>query len=150
MNEFKKFSQIDNNNNIKQVDDDTSDVQFIGKLAKFPNDVKAFNAYNFLENINVSKKKVWYMMIEKQSNELQTIKYNYEEGVNLKEFVDELKKYYCDMFKNDDNILNAINHMEVSGNDKFSVIKNIPSIKIDDVPLISLLTENLIKLLNNY
>ena len=66
-------------------------VNFFGKVAKMPKNIKAKNAYNFLENIKVSKKKLWYILIEKDENELQCIKYNNKMGVNLRVFVEQMK-----------------------------------------------------------
>jgi hypothetical protein len=71
-----------------------SKVETFGKVAKFPKNVKASKAYNFMENVKVSKKSIWYLMIEKDENELQMVKYNYNEGVDLSKFVNDLKTYY--------------------------------------------------------
>lgn len=123
--------------------DEKKDVKLYGKIAKFPNNVKASHAYNFLENIKIPKKKIWYIMIEKQDNELQMIKYNNREGFNLNEFLTQLKEYYS----HDNKMENFIEKLEIDGNDKFSIIKNIPDVSIGDKKLISILTEDLIKLL---
>src|SRR6056297_1331632 len=119
-------------------------VNFYGKVAKMPKNTKAKNAYNFLENIKVSKKKLWYILIEKDENELQCIKYNNKMGVDLTNFVEQLKEYY----KKDEDISKHINNLIIEGNDKFSIIKNIPNTEtIHGKKIISFLTENLIKLL---
>ena len=60
---------------------DKNDVNFYGKIAKFPKNTKASSAYNFLENIKVSKKQLWYILIEKDDNGLQVIKYNNKLGL---------------------------------------------------------------------
>ena len=71
------------------------EVNLYGKVAEFPKDTKAQKAYNFLENIKVSKKKLWYILIEKEDNtELQCIKYNNKMGVDLNNFVKQLQQYY--------------------------------------------------------
>jgi len=119
-------------------------VDLIGKVAKFPKNVKAHNAYNFLENIKASKKKLWYILIEKEDNELQCIKYNNKMGVNLKIFVEQMKNYY----KKNEQMCEYIDKLVIEGNDKFSIIKNIPDIEV--VPgkkMITFLTEKLITLL---
>lgn len=120
-------------------------INLYGKVAKFPKNIKAQKAYNFLENIKVSKKKLWYILIEKEdNNELQCIKYNNKMGVNLKEFVEKLKEYY----QKDKDMYEHISKLEIDGNDKFSIIRNIPNIKVKgDKTLITFLTENLIQLL---
>jgi len=118
-------------------------VNLYGKVAKFPKNVKASHAYNFLENIKVSKKKVWYIMVEKQDNELQMIKYNNHQGFDLRKFVENLKNFYA----NNSLIKEHIVNLEIGGNDKFSTIKNIPDVEIGGHKLISILMNDLIKLL---
>lgn len=120
-------------------------VNLYGKVAKFPKNTKAQKAYNFLENIKVSKKKLWYILIEKEDNtELQCIKYNNKMGVDLRQFIEQLKEYY----QRDKELYEHISKLTIEGNDKFSIIRNIPDVKIkDDKKLIAFLTENLIQLL---
>ena len=124
---------------------DKNNINLYGKVAKFPKNIKASKAYNYLENIKMSKSKVWYIMIEKDNNELQIIKYNNKQGFNLKEFCDKLKEYYS----NDENMLKYISNLEIVGEEKFSIIKNIPDVYIDNKKLISIIIENMIKLLYN-
>lgn len=126
-------------------------VNFYGKVAKFPKNTKAQKAYNFLENIRIPKNKLWYFIIEKeivlneQNNyeELQIIKYNNKEGVDCAKFIHTLKEYYSDNIV----ISGHIKNLTIDGNDKFSVIRNIPNVDINGKKLISILTEDLIKLL---
>lgn len=115
---------------------------FYGKVAKISN-VKAKHAFNFLENIKVSKQKLWYILIEKDENELQCIKYNNKMGVNLTVFVEQMKEYYY----KDEEISEHINNLKIEGNDKFSIIKNIPDVEVKGKKMITFLTENLIQLL---
>lgn len=122
---------------------DNKNVKLYDKVAVMPKDVKASNSINFLEKIRISKQKLWYIIIEKQENELQTIKYNNKVGVNLKIFTEELKKYY----KNNPLMKEHIEHLIVEGSDKFSMIKNIPNVEINGKKLITILMEDLIKLL---
>ena len=123
-------------------------VETFGKVAKFPKNVKASKAFNFLENVKVSKKSIWYIMVEKQDNELQMVKYNYKEGVDLSKFVNELKGYYIDKYKSEPNIKKLVESITVDGNDKYSMVKNIPTITLDGKKLITKITEDLIKLLS--
>ena len=124
--------------------DKEKDVNFIGKVAKFPRNTKAKSAYTFLENIKVSKKKLWYILIEKDQNGLQIIKYNNKLGINLTDFVNELKKYYM----KDEALCEHIKSLTIEGEDKFSVIKNIPDIEVKPgKKMITFLTEELIQLL---
>ena len=119
-------------------------VNLYGKVAKMPKNVKAKSALNFLENIKVSKKKLWYILIEKDENELQCIKYNNKMGVDLTSFVKELKEYH----KKDPIISGFMEKLTIEGNDKFSIIKNIPDVEITSgKKMITFLTENLIQLL---
>ena len=132
---------------------DNKKVDFYGKVAKFPKNTKAQKAYNFLENIKIPKNKLWYFIIEKEIvikddnkyEELQVIKYNNKEGVNCQNFVEALKNYYID----NDEITKHIKDLRIDGNDNFSVIRNIPDVTINEKKLISILTEDLIKLLYN-
>jgi hypothetical protein len=39
-------------------------VETFGKVAKFPKNVKASRAYNFMENVKISKKSIWYLKIK--------------------------------------------------------------------------------------
>lgn len=122
-------------------------VDFTGKVAKFPKNTKASKAYNFLENVKVSKKSIWYIMVEKD-NELQMVKYNYKEGVDLNKFVNELKTYYISKFKSNQKICESISKINVDGNDKYSMVRNIPNVKLDNKLLITKITEDLIRLLS--
>jgi hypothetical protein len=119
-------------------------AKVIGKVAKLP---KGYNAVKFMENIKIPyKNKLWYILVEKQEDELHCIKYN-QDGVNVNQFVADLKGYYINKFKGDANIKQAFEKIQVVGNDKFSVIKNVQNIDIEGKKLISKLTEDLIKLL---
>ena len=125
----------------EQLDDN---VHFYGKVAKMPKNTKAAQSINFLEKIKISKQKLWYIIIEKEEfNELQTIKYNNRVGVNLKEFVEELKKYY----QKNPMMLEHIGNLTIEGNDKFSMIRNIPDIEINGIKLMTILMNDLIRLL---
>jgi hypothetical protein len=143
-------SDEDEFRNEIDMDENTHEgkVETFGKVAKFPKNVKASKAYNFLENVKVSKKSIWYIMVEKQDNELQMVKYNYKEGVDLSKFVNELKGYYIDKYKSEPNIKKLVESITVDGNDKYSMVKNIPTITLDGKKLITKITEDLIKLLS--
>jgi hypothetical protein len=123
-------------------------VTTYGKVAKFPKNVKASKAYNFLENVKVSKKSIWYIMVEKQDNELQMVKYNNKEGVDLNKFVTELKGYYIKKYSKDAKVCELIEAINVDGNDNYSMVKNIPLVTVDGRKMISIITEDLIKLLS--
>lgn len=138
---------VENDNNLSGKDD----VKLYGKVAKFPKNTKAKNAYNFLENLKISKKKLWYYIIERdyiteQGNpdtSLQMIKYNNKHGVNCSQFLSELKKYY----EQDENIVSLIEQLVVDGSEYFSIIRNIPNVKINGEKFINKITKDIIKIL---
>ncbi len=125
-----------------------SKVETFGRVAKFPKNIKASKAFNFLENVKVSKKSIWYIMVEKQDNELQMVKYNYREGVDLNKFVNELKGFYIKKYSKDPKICKLIEAINVDGNDKYSMVKNIPLVSVEGRKMISIITEDLIRLLS--
>lgn len=125
-----------------------SKVDFTGKVAKFPKNVKASKAYNFMENVKIGKKSIWYLMVERDDDELQLVKYNVKEGVDLNKFVNELKNYYLNKYKENSRICEGISKLNVDGNDKYSMIRGISPIEIDGRKLITKITEDLIKLLS--
>lgn len=132
-----------------EADEKTEEsVKFYGKVAKFPKKVKASNAYNFLEKVKISKNSIWYILVEKQDNELQMVKYNYQKGVDLSNFVTELKNFYLSKYPKSSSISKLIENITVGGNDKFSVIQNIPQVEIEGRKMVARITEDLIKLLS--
>lgn len=137
--EANEFDSEEKNENL---------VTTYGKVAKFPKNVKASKAYNFLENVKVSKKSIWYIMVEKQDSELQMVKYNNKEGVDLNKFVTDLKSYYIKKYSKDAKVCGLIESINVDGNDKYSMVKNIPLVTVEGRKMISIITEDLIKLLS--
>ena len=137
-------------NDIEETGEKTHEgnVETFGKVAKFPKNTKASKAYNFLENVKVSKKSIWYIMVEKQDNELQMVKYNVKEGVDLSKFVNELKGYYIKKYNKDAKFVEMINNIKVDGNDKYSMVQNIPLVEVEGKKMITRITEDLIKLLS--
>ena len=123
-------------------------VEFYGKVAKLPKGTKASKGYNFLENVKISKSSIWYIMVEKQDNELQMVKYNYKKGVDLAKFVVDLKEYYKSKFSGNPKVQKLIEAIDIDGNDKYSWVKNIPLIDIEGRKMIAKITEDLIRLLS--
>lgn len=119
-------------------------AKLYGKVIKLPKDS---NAVKVMENIKIPKNKLWYVLVEKQDDELHMVKYNQKEGVSSNQFIAELKNFYMKKFKDDPKVLKLVEQMHVVGNDKFSVLKNIPNIEIDNKKMLSTITEDLIKLL---
>ena len=142
------FEKDEENDEYPKVLPKNEEVKTYGKIAKFPNGVKASKAFNFLENVKISKKSIWYIMVESQADELQMVKYNHKEGVDLNQFVNELKSYYITKHRGNRAICEAVAKIGVDGNDKYSKVTNISKIKIDNKLLITKITEDLIKLLS--
>jgi hypothetical protein len=89
-------------------------------------------------------------MVEKQDNELQMIKYQQKQGVNLTKFVVDLKEYYVDKYKDNDKIIELIKKIELGGDKEgnVSAITNIPNIKVDEgKKMIHKIMEDLVRLL---
>ena len=142
------FEQDEENDEYPKALPKNEEVKTYGKIAKFPNGVKASKALNFLENVKISKKSIWYIVIEQQSDELQLLKYNFKEGVDINKFVNELKSYYISKNKTNKLLCEAISKIGVDGNDKYSRITNIAKVKVDEKLLITKITEDLIRLLS--
>ena len=128
---------------------DEKKIQLIGKIAKLPKGVKASKGLNFMENIKVPKSSIWYIMVEREKDtELQMLKYNTNEGVDLSKFTNELKGYYSKKFAKNEKLVKLIESIQIDGDDKYSFIKSIPSVSVDGKKLITIITEDLIKLLS--
>jgi hypothetical protein len=121
-------------------------IHLYGKIAKMPKNSKAAQSLNFLEKIKISKQKLWYIIVENQyenNDEIKMIKYNNKKGYNLKILVENLKNYYI---KNE-KMCQHIEKLEIDGNDDFSIIRNIDNVEVDGRKLVSIIMEDLIKLL---
>ncbi len=125
-------------------------IRVTGKIAKFPKNTKASIALKYLEKIKVNPNKIWYIIVENQDTELKLVKYNRSKGVDLLDYTLDLKNFYRKKYKNESNMVELIEAIEVTGEQDFSIIKNIPNIIIDETNKLSLLskiTSDLIKLL---
>lgn len=137
---------------VANVSEDMN-VEIYGKLAKFPEGVKASKAFNWVYNLRdpkLSKKEIWYLMVEKQDNELQMIKYQQKQGVNLTKFVVDLKEYYLTKYGDTPLMVEKISKIKLSGDQdgNISSITNIPNIVVEGKKkLIHKLMEDLVKLL---
>ena len=150
-NIIPKDQNVDLGSELPEVEEEKNEkVQFIGKVARFPRKTNASKALNFLENVKISKSSIWYLLVEKQDNELQMVKYNNKQGFDMDKFVLELKGFYIKKWsKKDPKLAKLIESIEVSGKKDFSIIKNIPNVEVEDgKKLITKITEDLIKLLS--
>jgi len=123
------------------------EAKLYGKVIKLP---KNDDAIKYMENIKM-KNNIWYVVVEKQSidkngTELHMVKWK-EDGVNSNQFVAELKSFYLKKFDKQEKLKSLIEQIKVVGNDNFSIIQNIPNVKIGDKKLVTRITEDLIKLL---
>lgn len=141
-------SMMPSGQNVNPEKTDESKVEFYGKVAKLPKGTKASKGYNFLENVKVSKSSIWYLMVEKQEDQLQMVKYNHKKGVDLSKFVQDLKEYYKSKYSENPKVIKLIEAIVIDGNDKFSRICNIPPVEIDGKKIITKITEDLIRLLS--
>jgi hypothetical protein len=118
-------------------------AKLIGNVIKLPNDS---NVVKVMENIKIPRNKLWYVLVEKQDNELHMVKYN-KQGVNANKFIADLKAFYINMYKDVEGIKDHFENIQVVGNENFSIIKNIPDVQIEGKKLISKITKDLITLL---
>ena len=146
------YPQDTTDRGVANIQEDTN-VEIYGKLARFPEGTKASKAFNWVYNLRdpkLSKKEIWYLMVEKQDNELQMIKYQQKQGVNLTRFIQDLKGYYMVKYKDSPSIAEKISNIKLSGDQdgNISSIANIPNILVDgDKKLIHKLMEDLVNLL---
>jgi hypothetical protein len=76
------------------------------------------------------------------------VKYNHKKGVDLNQFIKELKTYYISKYKGNTKVIKQIENIQVDGNDKYSRICNIPLVEVDGKKMISKITEDLVRLLS--
>src|SRR6478735_5136230 len=103
----------------------------IGKVLELE---KNTDVAKFMENIKIPRNKHWYLITEKEINEegkeLHLVKYNME-GINTLQFVSQLKEHYIKSTQ-DEKMKQLFEAIRVIGNDKFTIIKNIPNIEIKE------------------
>lgn len=117
---------------------------FTGKVVKFPNNFKPSESYKLLENNNISKDKLNYIISEQPNNSLVVVKYNEDAKINLKKFVSDVIDYY----KKDATLNKLCSNIVLEGSDKWVIIKNIPDVKlIEDKTFINIINSDLTKLL---
>jgi len=117
--------------------------EFIGKVAKFPGNVKPSVSIILLENNKVSKEKLHYIISEQTKDTLVIVKYNENTEIKLTEFIKTLMEYY----KKNEQLKQPFGKIIVEGTEQYSIIKNIPDVKFGDRRLIQVLNDDLVKLL---
>lgn len=124
-------------------------IEIRGNVLKFQ-DIPVQTAYNFLENVgNLPRSRSWYIMVERKGDCLQLARYQPHKGVDLEETGKQIKEYYLQIIpESNADLRERIGAMKVKGNDKFIFIDGIPECSINDTPLISMLVEDLVTLLN--
>ena len=84
-----------------------------------------------------------YVITEQSSESIVLIKYNTDTKYKLNEFV----KTFIDCHKNNDKTSKLFSTINTEGTECYSIINNIPNIKIGEKKLIDLIKDDLIKLL---
>lgn len=141
------------------MEENKKTAKTFGKVVKLP---KNTNVKNFMENVKIARDKYWYIISEKEvdtdGKEIHLVKYNKDEGVDANDFVAQVKAHYIASAPNE-AVKEMFSKITVVGNEKFSVIKNIPNVMITDTitennstrnvekTLVSKITSDLIKLL---
>ena len=130
--------------------EDKKIAKVYGKVTKLP---KNTNVMKFMEKIKIPKNKLWYVLVEKQDNELHLIRYN-QEGVNANSFIQQIVEFYINQMNESDRHL--FNSIKIEGNDNFSIIRDIPNIsckitnsdgRVVEKKILNKISEDLIKLL---
>jgi hypothetical protein len=111
---------------------------FIGKTVNFSTNIKPSKSIIILENNNISKNKLHYIISKQSQDSLIIFKYNEKIELKLTDFINTLINYH----KKNDNSKNIFENIVIDGNNNFSIIKNIPNIN-----LLNTLNNEIIKLL---
>lgn len=122
---------------------ENAEVKFNGKIVQFPDNTKPSQNYKLLEERNVSKEKLHFMVNKQNNNSIVIVKYNEKVDIELKEFVEQLMSYY----RQNKILEEFLAEVIVEGNETFSIVKNIPNLEFKEKPLIDVITNDLMKLL---
>jgi predicted HAD superfamily phosphohydrolase len=125
-----------------------------GKVLHFPFDTDLRVIESRYDDVKIPRDKHWYN--DDKGNQIHLVKWN-QDGVSANSFVEAMKKRYIDI--SDDKMKELFEKIRVVGNDKFSIIENIPNVEIfekiikdgketvEKKTLVSKITSDLIKLL---
>jgi len=114
---------------------------FYNKIVHFPKNIMPSESYKLLENYNISKDKLHYIISKQPNNSISIIKYNENADINLYKFVSQVVEYY----KRNEKLKNSMNYIKIVGNEKWVILKNIPI--LENVNLIDTILVDLTKLL---
>lgn len=136
------------NNNLIKTE---STINFIKKnllfydsVVKFPSLFKPSETIKLLESNNIDKNKLHYIIIEQKDNSLLVMKYNSSLNMNINEFVNSLISFY----KKNENLEKYFKDININGTYAYSIIKNIPDVKLNEnLKLIDIINNDIIKLL---
>jgi len=113
-------------------------ILFEGKIVKFPHNTKPSIAYRLLEDKNVSKNKLHYIISDYNTNCISIVKYNQEAPIKLLEFVNTILNVYS---KNS-LLKESLKNIQTNGDNNYVRIENIP------IKFIEIMNKDLIKLLS--
>jgi hypothetical protein len=119
-------------------------LHFFGQVVKFPTNFQPSVAYKLLENNQISKQKLHYIITEQPNNSLLVVKYNEKANVRLKEFVSTLITHY----QQNEQLKYHLKNILVEGNDTFSIIRQIPNLSFKGRPFIQIINDDLMSLLS--
>ena len=138
-----------------------------GKVVKFPDNTlleKVIENLNneekvqkAMESVKIPRNKHWYFITNKKMNtngeQIHLVQWNME-GVDASNFVLQLREHYTK--KCDSKMKELFETIKIVGNDKFTIIDNIPDIMVKETDntgviyekkLVNKITSDLIKLL---
>jgi len=127
----------------KVIEPKMEQFDFIGKIVKFPGDVKPSVSIVMLENNNVSKDKLHYIISKPNDSSLVLLKYNEKAEIKLSEFIKSMMQYYG----RNENLKKILECIVLEGNETFSIIKNIPDVLIGEKKFIDIINDDIVKLL---
>lgn len=98
------------------------EIVFAGKIVKFPKNTKATAAYKLLEDRQISREKLHYILTEHQNHSILVLKYNPEASLRLSEFTQSL----LDVYAKTPQLLETVKNIKVEGNETYVIISHLP------------------------
>jgi len=131
------------NPKVKEPKMENNQFNLNGKIATMPSTIKPSTSIVLLENNNISKDKLHYIISKQTQNTLVLLKYNEKAEIKVTEFVKTLVSYYM----RNEQLINDFKQIVIEGTEHFTILKNIPNITLENKKLIDILNENIINLL---